>query len=304
MEILFNSLIPIFLLILLGYFLKKINFASEEFWKYLDKLNYFILFPSLLIYKLATTDISQVQNINFIATAFITLICITLLLIFIQKLKPIENSSFTSVYQGAIRFNTYIFLAISDAVYADLGLVVCAILIAFIIPIINIFVVTVFTLYTTKTKFSSTLLFKALIKNPLIIACFIGIGLNLSGIELFIVVQSSLSLLSTMALPLGILSVGAGLYFSNLFLSKYTIFYSSVIKLIIFPLSIYFIAKLFTISPLELSILIIFASMPTAISSYSLSKELGGDTKLMSSIISVQTLVSLFTLSIILQFIH
>jgi len=304
MEVIFNSLIPIFLLILLGYTLKQIQFASDEFWKYLDKLNYFILFPSLLIYKLSTTNIEQVQNINFIYITIITLVFITLILIFLQKTKLVENSSFTSIYQGTIRFNTYIFLAIADAIYGDLGLVLCAILIAFIIPTINILVISIFTFYSQKAKISISLFIKSLFTNPLIVACLVGIGLNLLGIELFMVIQSSLSLLSSMALPLGILSVGAGLYFSNIIFSKYQIIFASFIKLVFFPLSIFLIAKLFSITSLELSILVLFASMPTAISSYSLAKELGGDIKLMSSIISVQTILSLFTILAILQFIY
>ena len=62
MTYIFDSLIPIFSLILIGYFFKRINFPSNDFWSQADKLTYYILMPALLIFELSNAKIDQKFN--------------------------------------------------------------------------------------------------------------------------------------------------------------------------------------------------------------------------------------------------
>ncbi|MGB3751008.1 MAG: AEC family transporter, partial [Arcobacteraceae bacterium] len=110
-----NTLTPIFLLILLGYFFKHLKFPDEDFWKHLDKFNYFVLFPALLVYKLSTADIHDIISFDFIIVAALALFVVSVLIMVLNKIMKFENSSFTSIYQGAVRFNTYVFLALTNA---------------------------------------------------------------------------------------------------------------------------------------------------------------------------------------------
>lgn len=301
MDNLLNTLLPIFLLILFGYFLKRINFASDEFWKQLDKLNYYILFPSLLIYKLSTANMLNITDFNFIYVALISISILSAVLIIYNKYYSTTNSSFTSIFQGGVRFNTYVFFALIAALFGDEALIIAAILAAFIIPFINVLLVSMFSIYTTNSKFSIVSFLLTLIKNPLILGCVIGGGLNFFDIRLFLILENTLAIISTTALPLGVLSVGVGLTLSHLSSAKKDLLVSLVAKLILLPLIVIGVGNIFSIDDLTFSILIIFASMPTAISSYILAKELGGDIKLMASIISIQTLVSMLTIFIFTQ---
>ena len=63
------------------------------------------------------------------------------------------------------------------------------------------------------------------------------------------------------------------------------------------------VALLLGISGLPLIIFVIFGVMPTAVSSYALAKELGGNDELMAEIISLQTIMSLPILLIWLSFV-
>ena len=65
MEQIFSALIPVFALILIGFFFKKIRFPSHEFWPMADKLTYFILMPTLLIFELSKAKINT-DSINFV----------------------------------------------------------------------------------------------------------------------------------------------------------------------------------------------------------------------------------------------
>ena len=295
------ALLPIFILISLGYIFKRIKFPNKEFWPHADKFTYYVLFPSLLVYKLSSANLSDIDGFNFVSSALITLFLVSFILIFINKIFfSFDGASFTSIFQGATRFNTYVFFALVSAILGDEGLVLAAFLITFLIPIINILCITIFSLYTSSSKMTLKSFFKSIMKNPLILACIVGGGLNSLGINLPEFSLKTLEILSSAALPLGLLSVGVGLHIGAIKDLKSELILANILKLIVFPVLIFFVGKFLGVSGITLTLLVIFASMPTASSAYILARELGGNLSLMSAIITIQTLLSMFTISGIL----
>ncbi len=299
METILLAILPVSFLIFLGYLFKQIEFPSVDFWQYADKFTYYVLFPILLIYKLSTASLNEIDGFAFIFCAIVTLIIITIILIVLSKFL-FDGKAFTSIYQGAVRFNTYVFLALIDAIFGDSGLVLAAFLMIFMIPIINIFCISIFSIYASIVKITVTSFIKSIIKNPLILGCIIGGLLNYFEISLYIPIERTLAILSSAALPLGLLSVGVGLNIKYIKEVKLELFSSLFIKLALFPTIIFFVGQAFGIKGETLAILVLFGSMPTASSSYILARELGGDLKLMSTIVTTETLVSIFTISAIL----
>lgn len=302
MEIIIHALVPIFLLIALGYFFKRLKFPHESFWQHVDKFNYFVLFPSLLIYKLATAEVANIDGFSLIATGVITLVAISIALMVLNRVLKYDGASFTSVYQGAIRFNTYVFLALIDALLGDSGLVIAAFLITFMIPIINVFCIAVFASYVPNSKVTVISFVKSIVTNPLILACFFGGLLNFFGLRLPMVIENTLAILSSAALSLGLLSVGVGLQLSTIKEAKSELIVSLVLKLFVVPVIIMVVGNMFGLEPLYMGVLILFASMPTAPSAYVLARQLGGNLQLMSSVISIQTIISILTIAFFLQF--
>lgn len=298
----FTALIPIFSLIMIGYFLKKIKFPSYEFWPQADKLTYYILMPSLLIYKLSNANLKEVDSFNFVLTALLTITIILFILMIINKFFRAKDDAFTSVVQGGIRFNTYVFLALADSIFGDTGLVLAVVLMTFVIPFINILCISIFALYVSESRLTFTYLLKSIVTNPLIMACFIGGSINYIGIEVPIIADKILAILSSAALPLGLLSVGFGLVIKEINSSKSEIFNSNFAKLVLTPIIMFLIAKFFELDNQMISILVIFAVLPTAPSSFVLARQLGGDVRLMSSIITVQTLVSVLFIIFVLNY--
>lgn len=302
MQTILTALLPIFALISLGYFFKRIKFPNEEFWPYADKFTYYVLFPSLLVYKLSTATLDNVDGFAFVGSALIALVFVTIILVIVDKFAFLfKGDAFTSVYQGGVRFNTYVFLALVSAVYGDEGLVLAAFLMTFMIPTLNIFCIAVFAIYTPNGKISIGSFIKSVVTNPLIIACVIGGLINYFGIDLGTSLLKTLEVLSSAALPLGLLSVGVGLHIAFLKEVKLELFSSLFIKLAMFPVIIFFVGQSMGVEGLALIILVIFGAMPTASSAYILARQLGGDLKLMSAIITAQTLVSIITISVFLS---
>ncbi|NQY24670.1 MAG: AEC family transporter [Campylobacteraceae bacterium] len=298
-----SALIPVFSLIVIGYFFKRIKFPSYEFWPLADKLTYHVLMPSLLIYKLSSASLKQENSFEFVLSAIITISLVLFALMLINKFYKVEGSSFSSIVQGGVRFNTYVFLALADSIYGDEGLVLAAIILTFIIPFINVICISVFALYVNENKLSLKYLLKSIFTNPLIIACFIGGSINFISLDLPIVVNKILAILSSAALPLGLLSVGFGLIIRDMNSLKFEITISTFAKLILTPLIMYFMAQTFSLNSQMTAILVIFAVLPTAPSSFVLARQLGGDITLMSSVITVQTLLSAFFIIYALKYI-
>lgn len=300
MEHIVNTLIPIFSLILLGYYFKRTRFPSTEFWPLADKFTYYVLMPALLVYKLSMADINLAYTINLVLTALISITIVFVFLVVLNFFVKFENRAFTSIMQGGIRFNSYVILAFVDSVYGDKGLVLTAILMAFVIPYINVLCISTFALYTQKGNFSLKSFMKTIIKNPLILACVVGGIINASGIDVPLVAMQTVGILSHSALPFGLLSVGVGLEFKYLHSAKSELVVSAFAKLLFFPAVIYGVGLLFGLSGMMLSVAVLFGAMPTAVSGYILARELGGDTKLMASIITIQTLLCMATLFLVI----
>ncbi len=297
-----TALIPIFSLIMIGYFFKKIKFPSHDFWPQADKLTYYILMPSLLIYKLSTASISSTNTTYYILTALITIFIVLLILFIFNKLFNFQVDSFTSIVQGGIRFNTYVFLALADAILGDNGIVLAAILLTFVIPFINILCISTFALYISQNKLTFMYFFKSIVTNPLIIACFIGGCINFLSIDIPIVLENTIDILGQAALPLGLLSIGFGLVLKEMKSSKKDIIVSSFAKHLLTPVIMFFIANAFSLDKEMIAVLLIFSVLPTAPSSFILARQLGGNISLMSSIITIQTLISSLFIIVVLNY--
>ncbi len=295
-----NSLLPICLIIFTGYCFKHAKFPSPDFWPMADKFTYYVLMPSLLVYKLSIAKIDLSHAVSLVATTMSTIFLVLLFLVLLNFFLHFENRAFTSIVQGGIRFNTYVFLAFVDTAYGDKGLILAAIVIAFVIPFLNVLCISIFAIYTRNGKFSMRSFLKTIVKNPLIGACVIGGCINASGLPLPLFALKSLSIISNAALPVGLLSVGVGLELKYLKHAKKELVVSTVTKLLIFPFLMYGVGKLFGLEGIDLSIAVIFGAMPTAVSAYILARELGGDVSLMASIITLQTLACVGTLFLII----
>jgi malonate transporter len=291
--ILFN-LIPVFALIALGWAIARLKLFSESFWPELEKLTYYILFPALLIHRLANANFESL-SLSDAAIPVITALAVTSFATFIwQFLFKADAADFTSVYQGAIRFNTYLALASVNALTGDEGLIIAAVVIAILIPMINLLCVSVFQLMLHRQ--SSNPYWKTLATNPLILGCLIGIGLNLSQIELPLVVMEWLGMLGKTALPLGLIAVGVGIKVRQMGHHWLSLISASAFKFIAMPLGFLLGAILLDANSLITEVLIIIAAQPTASSAYILARQLGGNTTLMANIISSQTLLALLSI--------
>ena len=303
MENILTALWPVFLLIVAGYILRRSEFIDEGFWLPAEKLSYYLLFPLLLIYKLSNADIGDVPWAEVITGVLVLLSCGTLLLQGVQKVRPVSGPAFTSIYQGGMRFNTYVGLACCAALYGDQGLAIAAVMVGLMIPLLNILCVTMFAIHLGDGEQAGQQVrnvLSSLMRNPLIIGCVLGIGLNVSGLGFPALLASSAAMLASMALPLALILVGAAVQPQVLRSGSLEVLYSSTIKLLLFPLVMAGYTLLFVDDWLVAAVLMLFSAMPTAPSAYILARQLRGDAELMAVIITAQTLMAMLTIPAVL----
>jgi malonate transporter len=299
-----GALLPVFAVIVSGYGLRSFGFPGETFWPHAERLTYFVLFPSLLLQKTAAAPLNSDVYLFMAAALFVAVLVMTVLLFLLLPWWSLGKETFTSFFQGSIRFNTYVGLAAAFALFGSEGLTVAAIAIAVLIPLLNVICVSILVVFCGSEKGSWRTAASEIIRNPLVLACAAGSLLNISGTGLHQSINDILTIFSRAALPLGLLSVGAGLNFTATRKSGALVAASCILKLIAFPFIMWITCRIFGIDTMATSIAVLFAALPGSPAAYILSKQLGGDSLLMASIITVQTPLSMVTIPMVIAFIQ
>ena len=299
---------PVFILIILGNLLRRIGVPELSFWHASDKLIYWVLIPALLFHHVSQITLSSIMIANYAVVILSGLFVVTTLSFIAGKLFGYTPQIWTSVMQGAARHNAFIALAIAGSLFGNKGLALGAIFMVILIPIINIVIVSVMasTLNQEEGNNSRSSTFDVLfelIKNPFILAIATGLVISFVDAERIIIIHETTGLLGSAALPIMLLSIGANIKIREISLMITPIIIANVLKLLIFPIVVFFVAKSINLSLFETTVAVIFAAVPTAASSYSLAKQFGGETQLMTSIIMTQVALSFITIPIILAFI-
>jgi malonate transporter and related proteins len=298
-----NNLFPVFALILFGVLLKRWRLTDDLFLKTADRLTYYIFFPLLLFWKIggASTALSSNSGLyKAVLCAVIAVYILSTLFIILFKVPDFQAGTFS---QSCYRFNSYIGVAIILNSLGEEGIKYFAILISIVIPIINVLCVSTLAWFSEKNILPAKRLVqtaKALISNPLILACIGGIlYANLwQGFPPFI--DNVLKLSSAVALPLALLSIGGALTLTTVRDHFKMSLISSAFKLIVLPVIGYIFLILFGVSGIVLKVGLIYFALPTSPSLHILSSQLNSDTDLASASIAMSTMLSFFSLSIVL----
>lgn len=300
MDVLIQALVPVFGLILLGQFLRRMHFPGDGFWPMAERFTYYVLFPPMLLYKLGSAQIPSSAYGDVVLIVVGMGLTMTVLLAILQVAMRWPGAVFSSVYQGAIRFNTFVGLAAAGLLMGDDGLSLFAVAVAINVPMLNLLCIVMFAIVVGQGPIRLGPTFKAIATNPLIIGSVAGAVWGYIGIGFHPIMARFLEPLSDMALPLGLLTVGAGLQLKGLRSASGPFLVATSLKLLAFPFIAAGLAWLVGVEGLLLQVTVLLAALPTASSAYILARQLGGDAPLMAGIISGQTLLAILTMPLML----
>jgi malonate transporter len=303
MAIVISALLPVFLLIVLGFILKRSLMRLDTQWHGLERLTYYVLFPTLLIQTLVQADLSSVPVAGvggalMLAALAMSLLCLALRPLF--SLWNIDGPAFTSIFQGATRWQTYVALAVSSNLYGANGLALASVAMVAIIPLVNVFSVAVLAHYASPEKQSIRSIAMTVVQNPLIWACVIGITVNVTHLPLPKIWHDVADALGRSSLGIGLLVTGAGLHLDGLFRPSLAASIAVFLKLVLMPVLGIALALSFAISGSSLVIVAVCSAVPCASSAYVLARQMGGDAPLLAQIITLQTILAAITMPIVI----
>jgi hypothetical protein len=303
MLLVISALLPVFMVIVLGYFLRHRDILDASAWHGLENLCYFVLFPVLLVKTLAVAAIGSAEIARLAGALLFAIFTMSALLVLayplLHRTFSVSPAAFTSLVQGATRWHGFIALSIVGLLLGDAGVAYMAVTMAVIIPPLNIINVMVLAHYGDAEGDLSRV-FWTLLKNPFILACALGALLNLSGLGLTPLLYHAADIIGSGALGMGLLTVGAGIHLGSIRDHRGLVVFGALLRLLGMPALMFLGCLLFGVEDLPRTVAMLAAAVPTAAASFVLARQMGGDAPLMANLITLQVLGAAVTLPVII----
>lgn len=300
----FSTLLPVFLVMALGWLLRVTSVVRDEHWPGLEHVTYAVFFPAFIIDTLARADLTSVPVLGVGGALIGAILVLAATLLGARRLLGraigLDGPSFTSLFQGATRWNTFVALAVAGNLHGQAGVALMAVAVAAMVPLLNVLAVVVLVRHAAGRPQTAAQVLLTLLRNPFIWSCAIGVALNLLP-PLPKVIASAVEITGKPSLAVGLMVVGAGLDLRSLARPRPVHLVAVGLKLLALPLIAVLIARALGVAGQDLSLTLAAAAMPTASSAYVLARQMGGNAPLMAEIITLQTLFALVTIPVVLE---
>jgi predicted permease len=314
-----NTLAPVFLIIILGVFLQRIGFLNPQLSRESNRLVYWVGLPCLLFNETANVSLASGSALRVsVVLGFGCFGCIILAYL-IARLLRVSGPSEGAFVQAAFRGNlAYIGLPVvsyalsqapSTSAVASLSgeqLQSLAVLsFAPLVPLYNAMAVLVLVTGSHRSQSNPWLTsLRSVATNPLLLACLFGLSWTLIRLPLPMWLSNTCQAVGQMSLPLALLNIGVSLATTKIRGQVTLSILATLLKVAGAPILGLLIANWMGLSTAERTIALLYLACPTAIASYIMAEQLGGDETLTGSTIVLSTLFSAVVLAIILSVSH
>ncbi len=300
-----NVTLPIFLVMVLGYFLKQIGMLDDNFVMVANKFNFKVTLPFMLFRDISSVDIKAVFDLKYVLfCAIASSICFWAIWggtrLFLK-----DKSMRGAFVQASFRSSAAVMgLAFIENIYGNSAMGPLMIIGA--VPLYNIYSVIVLTFEANEEgnaaeKGKDTSKIKQaginILKNPIIIAIFLGLIVSLIGMDFPVIIDKTVDNVAKMATPLALVAMGAGFEGRKALAKIKPTIAASLIKLIVQPLVFIPIAATMGFDGEKIIGILIMLAAPTTPSCYIMAKNMNNDGVLTASIVVTTTLFAAFTLT-------
>lgn len=307
-----NATLPIFLIMVLGWFLMRIGLFTKEFNKVADKYVFKVALPVLLFKDIATADIRSDFNLTFVLFCMITTTIMFLAIWGLSYIFIKDKTQVGAFAQASARGSAAVLgIAFINNIYGNSGM--APLMIVSAVPLYNILSVIILTFSTDmgkeaqKNKLTDNVsnskgsnIKKAcinVVKNPIIIGIFLGLPFSIFGISIPPIPLKAVTSIAQTATPIALLVVGAGFEGAKAIKKIKLTAVATFIKLVLLPLIFFPFAIAFGFRGSELVAILVMLGSPTTVTCYIMAKNMGNDEVLSSSIVVMATLLSSVTLT-------
>ncbi|MCF3641402.1 AEC family transporter [Rhizobium sp. TRM95111] len=303
MLVIFESTLPVFLLVVLGALLKRWRAIDGGLWTGLEQLGFYVLFPALLFATLAKADF---RGMEAGAVAIASIGAVTVMAALLAASWPlfrragVPAATYTSVFQTATRWNGFMALAIAEKLYGAESLALIALVMTLIIIPINFYNIGMLIWFGGGSR-SLNAFARKIVTNPLILASLAGILFNGLGLTLYAPLMQTIDLVADTSLSLGLVMVGAGLRVADALRPSALSLVPVGLKLLGMPVLMVGAGWLAGVGGVPLLSIALGAAVPTAMNGYLLAKQMGGDAPFYAAVATVQTVASFVTIPFVLM---
>jgi len=292
-----NVVVPVFVVMFLGYVLKKWDVISSGFLASGNKIVYYIGLPALLFRGVYSIDIGEYIDGKFIAFTVIASVAAFFIIWGVSAIFLKEKEVLASFAQGAYRGSFALLgtpLIINLA--GDAGMARAALVVVFVVPFFNVFSILALAPCTgEKLGFWATIW--AVLKNPSNVMITIGILLAVFSIDLPVMINGAINTTANLATPLALLCLGGGMTFQGFDRKFKYAMVGSIIKIAIMPIVMIAIAVAFGFRDYDLAVIMLLFAVPSAVVGYSMAAQMGGDTYIAGTIVVFSTIMSAVTIT-------
>lgn len=289
-----NATMPVFLVMMAGYGLKRIGWLTESFASELNTFVFKIALPVSLFSQLYSVDFLGIWDPIYVLYCIIaTLLEIAISFGFARiSAEPEDRPEFI---QACFRSSSSLLgMAYIELLYGEAS--VGALMMLGSVPLYNVCAVIILSNKAgSKINVRKTLL--GVITNPIILGILFGFLWSLLGLGMPTMFATTISYIGRLASPLGLLSMGAALHFGEMFAKMRPSLIASFLKLIGLPaLFVPFAVMLGFTGEKLVAVLIMLASAST-VAGYIMAKNMGHKGTVASAVVMITTLFSFITLT-------
>lgn len=287
-----HALIPIFGVIALGWGLRRTGLVARDLWGGINRLSYQALLPAVLFSTISRADYAGLPAGSFLAAVVLAFLAMGLIVLALRPL-PVPGPSYTSLFQGGVRWNGFVLLALAPAAFGPEGAALAALVFAPTVPLINVMCVAVLSIWgESPVKPDAKRVAMRIVTNPLIIGCLAGAAANALNLFQSGPVAETVELAGRAALPLILLCIGAGLDFTALNARPKLLALAVILKLVVAPFVFLMMGKAFGVDGMALVVLTAVGATPGAAAAYVLAREMGGDSELQAGHVTATTVLA------------
>lgn len=315
-----NCIMPVILIMVLGYILKQVHFFTPEFLKIGNKTVFYVALPVLLYKNIA--DINDISEIRMDVIVYVLIVVLILFIVgWLSSLVIKEPLQKGVIHQCIFRSNfALIGVPLAELMGGSNGVVMAAIISLFSIPLFNVLAVIVLSVYKGgKVNISAKKVLYDIYKNPLIRGVLLGLvaalvkyvavkngGQNPLEYKGIAFINTTISFIARSATPLALLILGGqfdlqrisgykkpltiGLLGRNVFAPLIGVGGAAVLKL----------AGIVNFGPDVFAALIALFGTPVAVASAIMADAMENDGQLAGQLVVWTSLLSLVTLFVII----
>lgn len=310
-----NAVLPIVILIVLGYLLKRIGLLSKEFLDVGNKLTFRVLLPVMLFCNVYEIERLNEINVPFIIYGIAAVVVIFFIAIAVCCAFTKDSAKRGTLIQAIFRSNYAIIgIPLAASLFGDMGAAAAGVMSAFCIPTFNILAVVTLTLFNGNSEKQGVDVKKILlgiVKNPLIIGTVAGlaalgirelflmwdIGFRLSDITFL---YKSLENVKSICTPFALLILGGKFEFSAVSKLWKEIVFGTAIRTVAVPVlglaAAFLLREQLGLTGEHFAAYVGVFATPVAVASAVMAKEMGADDELAGQMVVWTSLVSAVTI--------